>query len=590
MRYHLRLTIQLIILVAITILLHDRIEGQPVVRQVDVEGRRAVAEKVLLGLMQTRPGAVLDRAMLTSDIVTLLDWYRDQGYLTARIDSPELLFDADSAAVDVVITVQEGPLVRIGQMELEGLHHFDRRTLENLMELRPGKVLRKDLLEADLDRILMAYENEGFPYCQIRVSDLRLTREDRLNFKLLIQEGPLVRIAAIEPQGNTITRDNVIVREMGIAEGDLFDARAFQRARRRLQRLGFFREVGEIEVLPGDRPELVILRVPVEEGRTNRIDGVVGYQPGSETEEGYFTGLVDLSFRNLMGTGRRVEASWSRRDPLSSRLRFGYQEPWLLGLPITAGGFIQQINQDSSYAQTNLGIEATSFLGQYLVAGVMFESERVIPDSRGGQGLPKSRTYSAGLRLELDVRDDLLAPRQGGRYATTVRHRFKINRATETYQPAREDVQSTEFTADVEQYQQLFRHQVVALGIHLGEIRSDEEIVPLNEQFKMGGARTLRGYREEQFHGSRILWANLEYRYMLGRRSWVFLFLDGGHYFYRQKNPLTERLEEIGDEKVGYGFGLRVESRLGILGVDYGLGEGDGLTQGKVHFGLINEF
>jgi outer membrane protein insertion porin family len=473
---------------------------------------------------------------------------------------------------------------------VEGNRYLDQRAVQALMDLRPGKVFRAELLEADLDRLLTAYENEGYPYCQVQVADFRISSGDALDFQLDIQEGQQVRIQAVEPEGNAITRATVIQREMGIRQGDLFSQRALERGRRRLQRLGFFHQVGEIEVLPGSQPDLAVLRVPVEEGRTNRIDGVVGYQPASDDRDGYFTGLVDLSFRNLMGTGRRVEASWSRRDPLSSRLRFGYQEPWLLGLPVTVGGFIQQINQDSSYAQTSLGLEATTFLGEHLVAGVLFGSERIIPDSRGGQGLPNSRTYSAGLRLELDVRDDLLAPRRGGRYGTTVRHRFKENRATATYQPVQKDVQSTEFTADLEQYQQLFRHQVVVLGVHLGEIRSDEDVVPLNEQFKLGGARTLRGYREEQFHGSRILWANLEYRYMLGRHSWAFLFLDGGHYLYRRQNPLTEALEDVSDEKVGYGLGLRVESRLGILGVDYGLGEGDGLTEGKVHFGLLNEF
>jgi outer membrane protein insertion porin family len=568
----------------------DRLVGQTVIRQVDIQGHRAVAERVLLKQMKTRTGTVLDQTLLAADMVGLLNWYRDQGYLKVRIESPEVTMTADSTAADVVITVVEGPLIRIGDVEMAGNRRYDRRTLENLMELRSGKIFRKEVLEADVERILTVYENDGYPYCQIQISEVTLTDDDRLHFQLLIQEGPVVRIAAIEPEGNTITRDKVIIRETNIRSGDLFDARALQRARRRLQRLGFFREVGEIEVLPGDRPGWAILRIPLREGRTNRIDGVVGYQPGSDVQEGYFTGLVDLSFRNLMGTGRLVEASWSRRDPLSSRLRFGYQEPWLLGMPITVGGSIQQINQDSSYAQTNLALQATSTLGHYLVAGVLFGSERVIPDSRGGRGLPKSRTYSVGLRLELDVRDDLLAPRQGGRYTTTVRHRFKNNQATETYQPIRQDVQSTEFTADLEHYRELLRHQVVALSVHLGEIRSDEDVVPLNEQFKMGGARSLRGYREEQFHGSRIVWTNLEYRYMVGRRSWAFLFVDGGHYFYRRQNPQTEDLEEIGDEKVGWGFGLRIESRLGVLGVDYGLGEGDGLADGKVHFGVINEF
>jgi hypothetical protein len=78
---------------------------------------------------------------------------------------------------------------------------------------------------------------------------------------------------------------------------------------------------------------------------------------------------------------------------------------------------------------------------------------------------------------------------------------------------------------------------------------------------------------------------NLEYRYLLGRRSRVFVFGDGG-YFARPADPE----EKIEDYKVSYGFGFRLETRLGIMGVDYGLGEGSGLLGGLIHVGLINEF
>jgi len=379
-------------------------------------------------------------------------------------------------------------------------------------------------------------------------------------------------------------------RRFECSRWSLYSQRAIERGRRKLQRLGFFQEVGEVRLEVGSRLDLVVLRVPVVEGRSNTVDGVLGYQPATEVRKGYFTGLLDLSFRNLMGTGRKVEAMWSRREPTSSQLQFGYQEPWPLGLPVTVGGSIQQVNQDSSYAQTNLEIQVDSHLGENLSGGVLFGWERVIPDVAGGQDLFNSRTYSVGLRLELDARDNPLGPRRGGRYQTAIRHRFKENRSAGNIQPIQRRVESTEFTVGLEQYMNLHRRHVVAASVHLGEIRSDEQVIPLNEQFKLGGARTLRGYREEQFHGSRVIWTNLEYRLLYGRRSWSFLFLDAGHYFRQVRDPLTGAIGEASGEKVGYGVGLRVDSRLGILGVDYGLGEGDGLTEGKVHFGVLNEF
>ena len=109
--------------------------------------------------------------------------------------------------------------------------------------------------------------------------------------------------------------------------------------------------------------------------------------------------------------------------------------------------------------------------------------------------------------------------------------------------------------------------------------------MPITDQFRFGGARTLRGYRENQFNGSKVAWANLEYRYLLARRSRVFVFLDSGYYWRRLDSG-----ESVEGYKLGYGFGLRIETGLGIISVDYGLGEGDGILAGKVHVGLINQF
>ena len=50
------------------------------------------------------------------------------------------------------------------------------------------------------------------------------------------------------------------------------------------------------------------------------------------------------------------------------------------------------------------------------------------------------------------------------------------------------------------------------------------------------------------------------------------------------------RIVAIGIEGQAYGFGIRIETRLGLFGVDYGLGEGDSFLQGKVHVGLVNWF
>jgi len=78
---------------------------------------------------------------------------------------------------------------------------------------------------------------------------------------------------------------------------------------------------------------------------------------------------------------------------------------------------------------------------------------------------------------------------------------------------------------------------------------------------------------------------NLEYLYLLASSSHVFLFFDGGYFYQRDRDQKV-----IEDYKFGYGFGMRIETRLGAIGIDYGLGEGRGLTSGLVRMGLTNKF
>jgi outer membrane protein insertion porin family len=133
-------------------------------------------------------------------------------------------------------------------------------------------------------------------------------------------------------------------------------------------------------------------------------------------------------------------------------------------------------------------------------------------------------------------------------------------------------------------YQSLWQNQVFALKFNGSHIEGDINQLQLSDHFWFGGFESLRGYRENQFHGTSIAWVNLEYRFIVGRNSRVFLFNDWGFYRYDNAN------DSISDILTGYGVGIRFDTPLGIMGVDYGLGKGDSFSTGKIHFGIINSF
>ena len=69
----------------------------------------------------------------------------------------------------------------------------------------------------------------------------------------MIDEGPRIYIERININGNLRTHDYVVRREFRLAEGDAFNPLLVDKAKKRLQALGFFKAV-DIKRRPGSAP------------------------------------------------------------------------------------------------------------------------------------------------------------------------------------------------------------------------------------------------------------------------------------------------------------------------------------------------
>jgi len=114
------------------------------------------------------------------------------------------------------------------------------------------------------------------------------------------------------------------------------------------------------------------------------------------------------------------------------------------------------------------------------------------------------------------------------------------------------------------------------------------DFIEVGDLYRFGGTNSLRGYRENEFLGSRVAWTNTEYRFLLSRHSFFFGLFDTGYFFLPGDG--SKGLSSIEHLKYGYGVGIRLETSLGNIGVSVALGEGDSFSQAKLHIGLINNF
>ncbi|NIR49676.1 BamA/TamA family outer membrane protein [candidate division KSB1 bacterium] len=563
--------------------------------EIKVFGNERFDESEIGRWFNFKNGDAISKDILRQRSVQVLERMKERGYYFASIDSIVYRYLKDSSQADLHVHVDEGEVTRVDVVSIEGLPNADR-DLSRDLRTKPGDVFDQALLQADIKYIIDYFEQKGYPYCKIEISELRMLEDGQadqgnLHVALEVDPGPKVTIGEIEIQGNEETKNYVIIREAGLTAGEVYDQHKIDKVVPKLMKLGYFKWVNppKLRWLGNGLGKLII---ELAEGNNNRFDGVIGYNPPEANRRGFVTGLVDISFRNLLGTGRQIEVHWERRSEQTQELQFRYVEPWVAGFPIHVGISFEQLIQDTSYVQRDLGLDFRWRFNENLAFISEVSKRDVSPDSLGRLkfGIPRSSSINLAVGLDFNTVDYLRNPTKGVHYQTSFEWgRKDIDPISDTDLPEETDsFNQRRLSIDFETYVSPFRWQVFAIGVHGRRITSDEAIVPITEQYRFGGTRTLRGYREEQFRGSRIAWANVEYRYLLNRDSRLFVFLDAG-YFFREE-LLEETPTEIEDAKFGFGFGLRLDTKLGYFGIDYGLGEGDGLSNGKVHIGLTNAF
>ena len=563
------------------------VRAAPTIRSVTVSGNASLPSAEVLSWTSSRPGDLLSDASLESDRRVIEQAYRDLGFLAPKVTSQVLAMTPDSSLVDLGWTIEEGRRTVVGRMAIVGSEELSPDELIAEFETSPGTPLVSAMLEGDIARVLGRYEELGYPFARCSVRSLsvrRGTEIDSVDVRLGLQQGRRVTIDEIRVEGTEETDPQVVVRETRIQPGEVYDPDRVEAIRDRLNRLNIFSEVAEPELYV--RGEQGGLLIRVREGPTNTFDGILGYVPETTTGvEGYVTGLVSIGMRNLFGTGRKLGLRWYREDRYSQELMVRYTEPWVFSLPLNLGGGFFQRQQDSAFVRRVLDVRGELLASDRLTLGTSFESTNTIPSADSSvQRVRRSSSIALGVSLGYDSRDDLYAP-QGGVYLWTDYHYARKSSLAGRNGPEQRSSQQR-ISTDVEFYMEPFGRQVVALGAHLRQVTGGD--LEESDFFRLGGAQSLRGYRENQFLGSVVMWANNEYRLGLARRTFVFAFFDAGYY----SRPADESSGVSGNAEFlyGYGVGIRLTTGIGMLGLSVALGKNDTFARAKVHVGLINEF
>ena len=517
------------------------------------------------------------------------------GYFNPSFNDSRLEFSSDSQKVTLYLNISEGKPTIIQNVFFSSADSTNIEEYISSFDYLKGEIFNQYEIVSLINNLLTDLENQGFPFALVRIQSVYLyndsTGDDNLaDLYLTLDEGNKSTIDKIEVSGNTSTKDYVVIRELRIEPGEVYSQEKVEDIPQRLNKLRFFDPVPT----PGfylDSDNSGVLQINVKEKNTNNFDGIIGYiPPQNENESGYVTGLVNITLRNIFGTGRAAAINWEKLTRISQELELQYLEPWLFGYPFNLNARLFQRIQDSSYVQRIIGGGLEYLATQDISASAFVLAEQVIPAARA---IPSFTVYNSssittGVGLKIDMRDDPIATLSGFIFENSYSYSRKTINGPAEYitETTQTRINLQRITAGFGAFFQIFPRNVIALKVNGRELSG-----PFFEQsdlWRFGGTKTVRGYREEQFLASRCAWSNLEYRLMLSPRTYTFVFFDSGYY-------LLEPVPEIGIQRgedfiFGYGLGIALDTAIGLLGVSFAFADGDTFSEGKIHFGIINDF
>jgi outer membrane protein insertion porin family len=514
---------------------------------------------------------VLDRSKLNQDREKLTDFYYNEGYMTARVGEPEIT--RGEGGLIVTFDIAEGPRFKVGSVSASGEMVVPQKQLMAQMELKAGDWFNREKLRNDLRTMHDTYADRGFAYVEVRPQIKEDKGKNEVSINYNIKKGDKVYFERIVITGNTHTRDNVIRRELGVAEGDLFSSRALRSGNLRLHRLNFFEDV-HLSTEKGTKPDLMNLKINVKEKRTGSFNIGAGYS----TVDNLMV-MGSISEANLFGRGQRLELR-GQLGGRSTRYTLSFTEPWLFDKPISAGvdiydWFREYTNYDKTAAGVRLRLgwptpwNYTRLFTYYTyeqatVDDVSDTASRFIRDQIGDHTTSAVRAI-----LRRDSRNHNFNPTAGSDNSISLEYAGNPIGGTNAFIKA---------IADSGWYFQVWWRHVIVVHGRAGWITGHSGgDLPIYERFFLGGINTLRGFdynsvgpkdpeTGDVIGGELMAQANLEYRFPIVEKMGLL-----GLVFYDTGNAwLKDEGYDLGTLRKSVGVGVRWLSPMGPLRLEYG--------------------
>jgi len=256
------------------------------ISNIRIVGNQTFTNATLRGLFDLSTGGWMtwytksdrySRAKLNADLESLRSYYLTRGFLEFRIDSTQVAIDPGKEDMTIAINITEGNRFVVSSVVLQGDYLGKEAEFQSLVALRAGEAYNAEDVSSTVRAFTDYFGSFGYAFAQVEAAPEIDRANNRVAFVLRAQPARRVYVRRINVEGNDRTRDEVIRREFRQLESAWYDSDRIRLSRDRIDRLGFFTQVGvETQPVPGS-PDQVDLTLTVAEKPTGNLTLGAGF-------------------------------------------------------------------------------------------------------------------------------------------------------------------------------------------------------------------------------------------------------------------------------------------------------------------------
>lgn len=566
--------------------------GKYRIARVEFVGNEPIRRSRLRGKIKTKEWGILSWAtgtgryqqdVLEDDLQKLREYYRDRGYLDVEIpESGVEISYPRPCRMCITIHIKPGRCYAYGDIKISGNCLFEEEKLCRLLTVNSGNRFSPKEVDEDVETLRDSYGQLGYLETYVIANRKPNVRTGRIDVEFVIVESEKYCLESIEIQGNSKTKSNVILRELALAPGDVFDLVRMKESQSRLENTKFFDEVHllpEVTPIPNRRN----LRVTVKEAKTgslnfgvsfSRVENVVG---SAEISQGNF----DIkNYRNyFQGAGQKFRLRFTYGKYVHSA-RLSFEEPAIFDRELAFGFDIY--NEGNAYTsdyydemRTGFEVHLRKRVYEWVIGELSYTLERIdirnvkegasplILEERGHRTVSK-----LGLTFSRDTRDHWIYASRGSLMSLSFQLAGGILGAQTDYFQI--DTHAARWFPLCDTYD-----QVLLVSGRVGSIMpyGDSTRIPLAERYFLGGPNNVRGFefkkvgpkdsQGEALGGNSRVFVTSEYSLQFFDPVRFAIFYDGG---FVNKDDFDFTLSDYHD---GWGVGVRIFMMGSLLRFDY---------------------